>query len=606
MARSIPGGIPRLLAAAALAFGVACSKSSHEAAGPKITAVTPATGTISTIVTLTGTGFAQGTGGVNPTVTFTPSAGGTAVPAQVVRFTSDTSLDVRVPAVDPAADGTQLDIKVENPGGGSGTAAKAFTMKAPTITSVNGGLVGSGTPNSAFIVVGTNYGDLDAAPASGYSVDFRDAAGTVVATATVDFAVGDWKNVYVLGVVPGTLSTGTTYQLTVTTPSGTSAPRSFLVQAAVSFSPSTIGWTQTASLPAPLQGLAAAVAALNVQTSPPTLLYALGGNSASATDTAGKAANVTTVSFDTFDPATGLLANPAWTTTTALPDKRGFASAVFANAWNSVVPGNGNLYVIGGLDGTGAATSTVYTAAVNADGTIPAAGAAGTWKATTALPQPLYAAAAAIFQGRIYVVGGNDATNAPVAKVYVSQIQGDGTLDAWTALPDLPAALAYHQLVVSAASLYVLGGDTAAADPLSNVWSPSEQSGIAYAPLDIRNGGMVNPAWTPNASALTKAREKFTAVAAGPYVLVSGGLYGTSALTGSSEQSYAAFLTGGGLGSFMGATGVHTILGSGGYNFYNHAGGLYVDASGKPHVIVLGGADVNTGAPVAGVWVQHD
>jgi len=35
------------------------------------------------------------------------------------------------------------------------------------------------------------------------------------------------------------------------------------------------------------------------------------------------------------------------------------------------VGGNGTIYVLGGLDATGAATSTVYEASLNADGSIP-------------------------------------------------------------------------------------------------------------------------------------------------------------------------------------------------------------------------------------------
>jgi len=96
--------------------------------------------------------------------------------------------------------------------------------------------------------------------------------------------------------------------------------------------------------------------------------YALGGNVAASTTTNGKAASVDTVSFNALDSATGALANASWTATTALPDKRGFAASVTADAFNSLVAGNGNLYVLGGLDGTGAATNTVYYAESGAAG----------------------------------------------------------------------------------------------------------------------------------------------------------------------------------------------------------------------------------------------
>ncbi len=591
---------------AAVVVGAGCGGNTKAGPAPVLSSLTPNTGTMGTIVTIAGTGFLQsgsGTSAVNPTVTFTSAAGGAALAATVQAF-SATSLDVAVPqmAAALAAAGTVFNITVANPGGGSMTFANAFTMTAPVVTDVNGGLSGSGTVSSLFIIDGKNFGDLSAAPASGYSVDFRDAStSSVVASATINFANSDWQDIFIVGVVPSTLAASTTYKLTVTTPSGTSSPLNFLVVGAVSFSPATILWTATSSLPAAQQGFATAIAPVGSS----SLIYALGGNVASSTTANGKAANVDTVSFNAMNSTTGALANASWTATTPLPDKRGFAAAVTANAFNSLVSGNGNLYVLGGLDGTGAATSTVYYAALAADGTIPAAAAPGTWTATTPLPQPLFAEGAVIFHGRIYVAGGNDATGTPIAKVYSAKINIDGTLSAWTTLQDLPVALAYHQLVTSSGYLYVLGGTTASVDPISKTQSASSQGAIYYEPINIRNGGLINAAWTTNVAAMGKSREKFTAVVAGGYVLVSGGLY-SGASTGSSEQSYAAINADGSIGSFNGATGSHTITGSvSGYDFFNHSAALFVDATGNPHVLVLGGEDVNTGAVHSGVWFQH-
>jgi IPT/TIG domain len=593
------------LTAAAL-VGAGCGGNSKAGPAPVLTSLTPNTGTAGTIVTIDGTGFLQsgsGTGAVNPTVTFTPATGGAAIAATVQSF-SATGLDVVVPqlAADLAAAGTAFNITVANPGGGSMTLANAFTMTAPVITDVNGGLSASGTVNSLFIIDGKNFGDLSAAPASGYSVDFRDSStSSVVASAAINFANSDWQDIFIVGAVPSTLATSTTYKLTVTTPSGTSSPLNFLVVGAVGFSPATILWTATSSLPAAQQGFPTAI----VPVGSSSFIYALGGNVAASTTTNGKSANVDTVSFNALDSATGALANASWTATTALPDKRGFAAAVAANAYNSVVGGNGNLYVLGGLDGTGAATDTVYYAALAADGSIPAAAAPGTWTATTPLPQPLFAEGAVIFHGRIYVAGGNDSTGAPVTKVYSAKINLDGTLGAWTTLPDLPVALAYHQVVSSGGYLYVLGGTTASVDPVSKTQSASSQGVIYYEPINIRNGGLVNATWTTNVAGMGKTREKFSAVVAGGYVLVSGGLY-SGASTGSSEQSYATINADGSIGSFNGATGSHTITGSAsGYDFFNHSAAVFVDATGNPHVLVLGGEDVNTGAVHAGVWFQH-
>lgn len=592
------------LVAVAMA-GAACGSKGPGGPTPAISSLTPATGTVGTIVTIAGSSFAQsgtGPGAVNPTVTFKPAAGGTAFAATVLAF-SPTSIDVQVPQVDPnvVAGGTQFDVAVANPGGGSATVAKAFTMTAPALTDINGGTTGSGTVNSLFIIDGHNFGDLSAAPTGTYSVDFRDAASNaVVATAAVNYVNRDWQDIFIVGTVPGSLAASTTYKVTVTTPSGTSSALSFLVTGAISFSPSTIQWTATSSLPAAEQGLASAIASIGSS----SFIYALGGNTASATTANGKNANVASVYLNQVVATSGALANATWTATTPLPDKRGFAAGVAASSFNAVVSGNGVLYVIGGLDGAGAATATVYYASLAPDGTVPAAGAPGTWATTTALPQALFATSAVIFHGRIYVAGGNDSTGTPVTKVYSAKINPDGTLLPWQTLPDLPAALAYHQLVTSGGYLYVLGGDTAAVDPISNAPNPSAQSSIYLEPINIRTGGLSSLTWTTNAASMGKSREKFTAVVTGSYLLVSGGLY-NGASTGSSEEAYASINTDGSIASFNGATGSRTISGSpSGYNFFNHAATVFVDSAGNPHVIVLGGSDT-TGAPHAGVWYQH-
>ncbi|HEY6909304.1 MAG TPA: hypothetical protein VI356_08045 [Myxococcales bacterium] len=596
----------RIAAFAAAALAAACGGNQQKAPPAVVSAVTPATGTVGTIVTIDGPAFAQsgsGASAVNPEVTFKPSSGGAAVAATVLSY-SPTSLDVVVPDMGAAlaAAGTALDVTVTNPGARPATSARAFTMTAPAVNDVNGGRAGSGTANSVFILDGHAFGDLSAAPAAGYSVDFRDASSNaVVASAAVNYAGSDWQDILIVGTVPGTLAAGTAYGLTVTTPSGTSAPVSFLVTAAVSFSPSTIQWSATSSLPAAQQGFP--VALLPVGST--SFLYALGGNTASSSTAGGKAANVDSVSFNQVDAATGALANASWTATAPLPDKRGFAAGVAASPFNSLVAGNGALYVLGGLDGTGAATDTVYFAPIAADGTVAPAGTPGAWSSTTPLPQKLFAASAVIFHGRIYLAGGNDATGTPVSRVYSAKIAADGTLGPWQTLPDLPAAVAYHQLVSSGAFLYVLGGTTAAVDPVTNAQSAATQGAVYANAINIRSGSLSGLTWNTNAASMGKAREKFSAVAAGSYLLVSGGLY-SGASTGSSEQSYAAINSDGSIGSFNGATGSHTVSSAtSGYDFFNHAATLFVDGSGNPHVLVVGGADTGTGVPRAGVWYQH-
>ena len=467
------------------------------------------------------------------------------------------------------------------------------TYPVPKMTDINGGISGSGSVGSMFIIDGSGFGSLNAANAL-YSVDFRDAnTNAVVATASTNYSTGDWNDIYIKGTVPNGLTALTTYKVTVTTAGGTSNAVDFLVVASVAFSPSKILWSQAPTLPAAQQGFPTVVAPIFKSMTSVTnnYIYTLGGKKVG-----GK--NVDTVYYTQLDNATGALKNAPWAKTTPLPAKRGFSAASLANRFNSFASGYGTVYVLGGLDDQGNATDTVYYASLNADGTI------GTWATTTKLPQALFAEGAVIFHGRIYVAGGNDSTG-PVKSVYSAKINSDGTLGAWQTLPDMPIALAYHQLVTAAGYLYAIGGDSAMVDPLTNLPDASSQGDVYYNKINFLDGTLASNPWSKNTGGMGKNREKHTAVVVGGYVLVSGGLY-NGATNGLSEQSYASINSDGSLASFNEATGTHTISGSlSGYNFYNHSSAYFVDDSGNPHVLILGGADAKYGTLHSEVWYQH-
>ncbi len=476
-------------------------------------------------------------------------------------------------------------------GGGGGT-----PPPVPAVTAVNGGLAGSGTVGSLFVIDGSGFGALSAAT-GGYSVDFRDSAtDAVVATAAVNYAAGDWSDVFIKGTVPNGLTASTTYKVTVTTAGGTSNAADFLVVASVAFSPSTITWSaSTASLPAALSGFPAVISLLTSTSTNTSYLYVLGGNTATTTTANGKASNVDSVYVARLDNTTGSIADASWTATASLPGKRGFSAAVSVNKFNSLAMGNGHVYLIGGLDDQGNATATVYHAAVNHDGTL------GSWAAATDLPQALFAHGAVVFRNRIYVAGGNDASGNPVKTVYAAAIKFDGTLGSWTALPDLPDARAYHQIVTVAGYLYVIGGDNAAADPVAKTAGSSADT-IYYNQINLANGSLLSAAWSSNATGMGKAREKFTAVVAGSDIVVTGGLY--TGQPGNAESRYAQINSDGSVGSFNGATGTNTINSLNGFNPYNQATTFFADESGKPHILILGGIDAVSGISNAGVFTS--
>jgi hypothetical protein len=289
----------------------------------------------------------------------------------------------------------------------------------------------------------------------------------------------------------------------------------------------------------------------------------------------------------------------AWTDAQSLPAARAFHGAALATPFNALVDTlqAGHLYVVGGIDDTAAPTTSVYHSTVELDRSNPV------WTTETALPAPLHSMGVAVFRSWLYVVGGATTGNAPVAEVYRARINEDGSLGSWESQPSLPAPRAYPAVAQAAGVLYALGGETAANAPGDGTLTGTRSGDVHYNPLNLRTGELSDPSWTANPSSMIKDRAKHTAVAAGGWVLVSGGLYNGSG-SSSTEHSFADIDLDGTLGSFGGATGSQTIVAAGGVPFFNHGALGYVDASGEAHVVILGGADVNApSSALAGVWI---
>jgi hypothetical protein len=111
---------------------------------------------------------------------------------------------------------------------------------------------------------------------------------------------------------------------------------------------------------------------------------------------------VTDVSYASID-AYGALGS--WTSTGALPAAR---------AYGKLLTAGGSLYYVGGQDSNGASQSTVYW-------TTPSTGAISSWStATNGLPGSRTKFGAAVWNNRLYVVGGNTGTGNTL--VYLSLI----------------------------------------------------------------------------------------------------------------------------------------------------------------------------------------
>jgi hypothetical protein len=112
--------------------------------------------------------------------------------------------------------------------------------------------------------------------------------------------------------------------------------------------------------------------------------------------------------------------------------------------------------LLGGINSADAATSVVYTAPINADGTL------GTWAAGTSLPAALGVSQAIVTKSRVYLLGGLNSAGASVSTVYTAPINVNGTLGAWTTGTPLPVAIRGGQAFVTNSRVYYCGGLTTA------------------------------------------------------------------------------------------------------------------------------------------------
>jgi hypothetical protein len=544
-------------------------KSSGPDPGPNPTLVTfsPSIGTVGTEFTVTGSNFRNGA-----SVWFDELA------ADSVEVVSDTDLHGFVPAgVDTS---TVYTVTVRNSDGTLASIDSAFTPVTPILKYVNSATRPSGIIGSTVIVEGDAFGDLRGTG----KVFFSDGAGGTIA-ATISNA-DDWTNSFIVTTVPSGAETG---ELTVQTATGNSQALTFKVTQNATFSPSTISWTETSTLPHPVSGHSALFIPVEEGSGSLELACVIGG--IDSQDSIRSDVIVASIQPD------GHLSS--WLATSPLPEPRAFHATAVATPHNSRVGGVGYIYVLGGIDQAGSnPVTTVFRGQLTADGN------ASAWVPAFSLPVPLHSCKAVVFRSSIYVAGGSTAGNAPVHSVYKASIDSLGELDEWGFMVSLPSAVSYHGFTTFGGYLHVFGGDVGTVDPNDANYSSNETKvdEVLYMKIDLRTGNLATSAWNSNSSAMVKVVSKHSVVVAGGYAFVTGGLY-NGAGNGSSENKYAQFNSDGTLTSFHGATGSNTIGSLGGGNLFNHAAISYVDADGVAHVMIVGGDDVNNpGTRHSGVW----
>jgi len=117
---------------------------------------------------------------------------------------------------------------------------------------------------------------------------------------------------------------------------------------------------------------------------------------------------------------------------------------------------DGRLYVVGGNDGQGGSPyASVHHAAVAADHTV------GVWLESRDLPAPRHDAGVVVHDGWLWVVGGRETDQRTQRDtVFAAPILPDGALGEWTQPASLAAAAYGQAAVVRGDRLYVFGGAT--------------------------------------------------------------------------------------------------------------------------------------------------
>ena len=109
------------------------------------------------------------------------------------------------------------------------------------------------------------------------------------------------------------------------------------------------------------------------------------------------------------------------------------------------------LYVSGGMNNASWITNSVFSAPINADGTL------GAWGSEPSLPVGQTSHGMKARHGVLYSIAGYQ-TDWPSAAVYSAAISTDGSLQPWTAADPLPINVMYQGAASTEDSLYSLGG----------------------------------------------------------------------------------------------------------------------------------------------------
>jgi len=163
----------------------------------------------------------------------------------------------------------------------------------------------------------------------------------------------------------------------------------------------------------------------------------------------------------------------AWTTeANALPiSLDGASSSVYS----------GHIYLMGGYSAANSSiVNTVYSAPLNANGSV------GAWTTeANALPVQIYKATSLLNNGFVYVLGGISFGNVEISAVYSAPINANGSVGTWTTEANaLPITLLAATSVAYNSHAYVLGGNSN-----SSSYAAGASTAVYSAPLNA-NGSV--------------------------------------------------------------------------------------------------------------------
>lgn len=437
-------------------------------------------------------------------------------------------------------------------------------------------------------------------------IGFDTAPGKVLLTkisgGTIEAAVTDsaWTPFTITAVVPDSAATGTE-ALAVITATGTQLLATVHVLPRALFDPATLTWTARATYPGAVAGIALTAAEFPAAGGVlRTTLFAAGGAEPPlmAPDSGVYVAHATSGGAGAIDGWTRQHDTTDQARSRVLPAPRAFAAAAVATPFNSRFAGT-VLYVIGGIDGSGHAQSSVFGAEATADGVI------ARFVVLEPLPAPRAGAIALVRLGRIYVMGGTDDLGRPQSTVYVGRIGANGHIDGWYVQPSLVGPRAYGAGVVRDTRVVAIGGVADSVPPGGGVAAGTQRLVTGdTAPVSLLSGFFTG-AWGAGPALLPEGRSQFALLDLDSTVLVVGGMYGGA--SSNSAETLAASVQGDSLSAFGGPVGTNRIadlmcLTQSAGTLIGPAGVAWHEADGTHRGLVVGGLDLATQGRRSCTW----